>query len=51
MSDFRTVGDCLDAGVPWDEFPNHVWVDETAEEAQAHRDDVVVEVDEEEYER
>jgi hypothetical protein len=49
VSDYRTVGDCLDAGIPWDEFPNHVWVDEP-EHVEAHGDNLIVDWDEE-YER
>ncbi len=56
MSAFRTVGDCLDAGVAWDQFADAPWdgnqLFASAEEAQAHRDDPIVEWDEEEeYDR
>ncbi len=51
MSDFRTVGDCLDAGVEWWQFEddphggNQLFA--SVEDAQAHRDDEVVDWDEE----
>ncbi len=55
MSDYRTVGDCLDAGVEWWQFEddpnggNQLFT--SAEEAQAHRGEPIVEWPEEEYER
>ncbi len=55
MSAFRTVGDCLDAGVEWWQFEddphggNQLFT--AAADAEAHRDDEVVEFDEEEYAR
>jgi hypothetical protein len=54
MSVYRTVGDCLDAGVEWWQFAEDPWGGDltftSAEDAQAHRDDEVVGWhDEEEY--
>ncbi len=51
MSDYRTVGDCLDAGVAWDQFaadPRDGDLTFTsADDAEAHRDGEVVDWDEE----
>lgn len=42
MTVYRTVGDCLDAGVTWDQFHDATWdgnpLFNTAEEAKAGRD-------------
>lgn len=42
MSMYRTVGDCLDAGVTWDQFSTDEWdgapMFATPEEAEAARD-------------
>ncbi len=55
MSDFRTVGACLDAGVAWWQFEdgphggNQLFA--SAEEAEAHRDDPITDWADEEYPR
>lgn len=53
MSDYRTVGDCLDAGVLWDQFADAPWDGQplftSAADAEAHRDDAIVDWPEEEY--
>jgi hypothetical protein len=53
VSDYRTVGDCLDAGVLWDQFAEDPWGGEpmftSAADAEAHRNDVIVEWPEDEY--
>lgn len=52
MTEYRTVGDALDAGVAWDQFSTHVWDGDpffaSAEDAEAHRDDLIAEPDEDE---
>ncbi len=55
MSDFRTVGDCLDAGVAWWQFEDDPHggrrLFTSAEDAQAHRDDETTDWPDEEYQR
>ncbi len=45
MSEYRTVGDCLDAGVTWDQFHTDEWGGDqmftSAADAEAHRDDLL----------
>lgn len=52
MTEYRTVGDCLDAGVLWDQFADAPWdgnqLFASPEEAEAHRDDLITEPDEDE---
>jgi hypothetical protein len=55
VSDYSTVGNCLDAGVLWDQFATDVWDGdqyfESAEDAEAHRDMPVADWPDEEYDR
>lgn len=52
MTGYRTVGDCLDAGVTWDQFADAPWDGNqsftSAEDAEAHRDVPIAEPDEDE---
>ncbi len=45
MTEYRTIGDCLDAGVAWDQFSTDEWDGDqmftTPEEAEAHCGDPV----------
>jgi hypothetical protein len=54
VTDYRTVGECLDAGMTWDRFAEDPWGgDLTFTSAEAHRDDLIVDwpEPEEEYQR
>jgi hypothetical protein len=55
VSEYRTVGDCLDAGVEWWQFAEDPWGGDrtftSAEDAEAHRDHLIVDWPEEEYDR
>lgn len=51
MTEYRTVGDCLDAGVLWDQFADAPWdgnqTFNSPEEAEAARDELIAEWPEE----
>ncbi len=55
MTEYRAVGDCLDAGVLWDQFAEDPWGSDltftSAEDAEAHRDMPMADWDDEEYAR